>query len=159
MKSKIYLLKEIDGWYGFSSLLHNRLVYKIEYSTPNVNVHFIKNCLENIYIFDFYSIYLKTLRTDVDDFIKEYINPNVIKNNILLFTCCDIPSLEYINLIFEKNNNLELISLEDSVWELNKIVNFLIRKNALIFIESIKNENTLIAFVFNNLKREIIKFL
>lgn len=159
MKSKIYLLKEIDGWYGFSFLLHNRLVYKMEYSTPNVNVHFIKNCLENICIFDFYSVYLKTLRTDVDDFIKEYINPNVIKNNILLFTCCDIPSLEYINLIFEKNNNLELVSLEDSVWELNKTVNFLIRKNALIFIESIKNENTLIAFVFNNLKREIIKFL
>jgi hypothetical protein len=159
MKSKIYLINEMNYAGIPAFLLYKRLAQKLRWVNPNLNMHLGINFIKNIRLFEFSFVYNYNLIIDMDKFIEEHITPFLIDNNILLFTYSDKESFEFIESLVKKNNNFELIPLYNQVQDLPQVMNFLIRKDALLFAESIKNENTLIAFVFNNLKREIIKFL
>ena len=175
-----YLLQRYK--YGFKNdyviqyCLKNNLI-------PSKNIYYCNNCNDFYYwVGDITNIkYVKTIYFYSNLYVSIFI-----KENILIFAIITFPFgklyFEYflgyfLNCLF--NSKIILITFSRYVYfnpikeELTKLncnfkecknnlkteINFLIKKNALIFAESIKNDDTNIAFIFNNLKREIINFL
>ena len=128
--------------------------YIIPFENENINfIHIIHDsnlCNEQLFKRNFNSISVMDMN---------YIYDFVFSEKLLIFTddyvnkgyemIYELKNLFCLNMN-EKKNVHEIINIEN---------NFKKRINALMFIKSIQNMDTIISKVFNNLGREILTFL
>lgn len=162
MTTKIYIIREENVWgIPVYLLCGEQIHFKLHYIHNSVNIEMAYCEKNNICIYDFYcsyKIFDDKIINNINEIIEQFINPYLMKNITFIFTYNNFVALKYLKIIIKKTK-LKIVLLDDSIYHIEKVLYFLVRKNPLIFADSIKNENTIIANVFNNLKREIITFL